>query len=73
MSQDKQTEPGKLISDRGPAQPSGFAEQEGRKGPNDVKDQRPKDKSPSTPERHSQKELQNTLPLDPDPDDSAQP
>ncbi len=73
MNQDKQTGPGNLISDRGPAQPSGFAEQEGRKGPNDVNDQRPNDKSPSTPERHSQQELQNTKPLDTDPDDSAQP
>lgn len=72
MSPTDQTDPDKLISDRGPAQPGGFAEQ-GRKGPNDINDQRPDEKSPSTPERHSQDELRNTLPLDRDPDDSAQP
>lgn len=71
MNPNQNTDPGKLISDRGPAQPGGFSE-EGRQGSNDVTDQRP-DKSASKPERHSQKELQNAQPLDPDPDDSAQP
>lgn len=72
MNPTEQPNSGGLISDRGPAQPSGFAE-EGREGSNDVKDQRPTGKSPSTPERHSQEELQNTKPLDNDPDDPAQP
>lgn len=73
MNPTNQTDPGKLISDRGPAQPGGFAE-EGRKGSNDVNDQRPGGKQASKqPERHSQQEVQNQPPLDPDPDDSAQP
>ncbi|MDQ9171969.1 hypothetical protein Q8A64_16260 [Oxalobacteraceae bacterium R-40] len=72
MNPTNQTDPGKLISDRGPAQPGGFAE-EGRKGSNDVNDQRPSGKPASKPERHSQQEVQNQPPLDPDPDDSAQP
>lgn len=72
MSPSNQTDPTNLISDRGPAQPGGFAE-EGRKGANDINDQRPDGKSPSKPERHSQEELQNTKPLDSDPDDPAQP
>lgn len=72
MNSSNQAKPGGLISDRGPAQPRGFAE-EGKEGSNDITDQRPSGKSPSEPERHSQQKLQNTKPLDSDPDDSAQP
>jgi hypothetical protein len=72
MNPTEQNESGKLVSDRGPAQPGGYAE-EGRKGPSDVEDQRPRDTSPSKPERRSQQEMQKQPPLDPDPDDSAQP
>jgi hypothetical protein len=72
MNSTEKTEPGKLVSDRGPAQPGGFAE-EGRKGASDINDQRPRGTSPSKPERHSQQEMQKQPPLDPDPDDSAQP
>ncbi len=72
MNPGNQTDPSKLISDRGPAQPSGFAE-EGRQASNDVKDQRPSEESPSKPEQHSQDELRNTLPLHPEPDDTTQP
>ena len=72
MNPSNQTDPGKLISDRGPAQPDGFAD-EGRKGPNDINDQHPNEQHARKPERHSQQEMQKQAPLDNDPDDPAQP
>ena len=64
---------GKLLSDRGPAQPSGSTG-EAANGPNNIHDQHAATPNqPVTPQKFERKTIEDNVPPDNDPDDPAQP